>query len=228
MIIAIDGPTASGKSTVARMLAQNLGYYYVCSGLLYRALAYLLITHYGYTEHTVINVKPEDIAACFDPQEFSYIYLPLKDSQERIFFNQEDITPHLKDSVIDKITSITSTNLYVRHFVTTLQRSFARDHDIVIDGRDVGTAVFPDAQAKFFLTASIEVRAKRWLCDQKKRGNNFSVQQAIEKISDRDKRDKERDIAPLAISEDAFVVDNSNLNLQETFDLMLAYSKKRL
>lgn len=221
MIITIDGPTASGKSTIARMLAQELGYYYVCSGLLYRALAYLLINHYGYTEQTVAHVDPKDIAACFDKDKFLYLY----DAQhgERILFDNEDITPYLKDSFIDRITSITSVNEYVRHFVTILQHSLAQDHDIVIDGRDTGSAVFPHAEVRFFLTALLEIRAQRWLVDQNKHGHHFMLEQAMEKVADRDKRDMERTIAPLIIPNGGIVVDNSALTLEQTFQEMLAH-----
>lgn len=221
MIITIDGPTASGKSTIARMLAQELGYYYVCSGLLYRALAYLLINNYGYTESTVAHVDPQDIAACFDQDKFMYLY----DAEygERILFDNEDITPYLKDSFIDRITSITSVNEYVRHFVTIMQHAIKDDHDIVIDGRDTGSAVFPHADVKFFLTASLEVRAQRWLTDQNKHGHHFTLEQAMQKVADRDKRDMERAIAPLIIPNGGIVVDNSGLTLEQTFQEMLAH-----
>lgn len=224
MIITIDGPTASGKSTIARMLAKELGYYYVCSGLLYRALAYLLINNYGYTESTVAHVDPKDIAACFDQDKFVYLYDV--DQRERIVFDNEDITPYLKDSFIDRITSITSVNEYVRHFVTVLQHSLAKDHDIVIDGRDTGSAVFPHAEVRFFLTASLEVRAQRWLTDQNnKHGHHFTLEQAMEKVADRDKRDMERALAPLIIPNGGIVVDNSDLTLEQTFQEMLAHVK---
>jgi len=224
IIITIDGVVASGKSTLARMLAKHLHYYYICSGLLYRALAYLLINKYGYTEHTIINVDPKDIAACFDSNLFRYVYDDKKN--EQVFFAEQNITPYLKDSFIDKITSITSTNIHVRHFVTQLQHTLAQEHNIVIDGRDVGSAVFPHAQVKFYLTASIEVRAQRWLQDQRKQGHHYALQEAIEKIVDRDRRDKERAVAPLIIPEDAIVIDNSNLNLQETFGIMVSEVNK--
>jgi len=220
MIITIDGPTASGKSTLARMLAQRLNYYYICSGLLYRALAYLLVTYYGYTEKNIEHIALQDIAACFNPDKFIYSYDGV---HERILYDNQDITPYLKDSVIDHITSITSVNEHVRHCVTVLQHSLAAAHDIVIDGRDTGSAVFPAADVKFFLTASLQVRAQRWLYDQKKRGHNFSTHEAQEKVADRDRRDSERAVAPLIIPSDAHVIDNSNFTLEQTCAVMSEY-----
>ncbi len=224
MIITIDGPTASGKSTIARMLAHEFHYYYVCSGLLYRSLAYLLISKFGYTEHTVAHVEAHDIAACFDPQLFKYVYD--EEQQERVFFDGHDITPLLKDSFIDKISSITSVNVYVRHFVTQLQHAIAVDYNIVIDGRDVGSVVFPHAEVKFYLTASIQARAQRWLADQNKRGHHYVLQDATERIAERDRRDRERTVAPLIIPAGAVVVDNSDLSLQQTFDIMVGVVKR--
>jgi cytidylate kinase len=221
MIITIDGVVASGKSTIARMLAHKLGYYYVCSGLLYRALAYVLINKFNYTEETVHTVNPQDIAACFDSSLFSYVYD--EEHNERVFFEGQDITPYLKDSFIDKVTSITSVNVHVRHSVTQLQHTLAAEHDIVIDGRDVGSIVFPHAQVKFYLTASIEVRAQRWMNDQNRRGHHYSLQEAVEKIADRDNRDTERAIAPLIIPDGAVVVDNSNVTLDQTLKEMLIH-----
>src|ERR1700688_1140396 len=106
MIITIDGPVASGKSTVSRILAQKLGYYYLCSGLLYRALAYFFIHQCGFTVYTIANPRIEDIAHCLDHQRFVYLYD--EHSREHIFFDGHDITPYLKDSFMDKVTSIVS------------------------------------------------------------------------------------------------------------------------
>jgi CMP/dCMP kinase len=226
IVITIDGPSASGKSTIARMLAKKLHYYYVCSGLLYRALAYLLINKYGYTELTVHTINADHIAECFDSHVFTYTYDDTQ--QERILFENKDITNYLKDSFIDRVTSITSTNVYVRHCVTQLQHTLAQEHDIVIDGRDVGSAVFPQAQVKFYLTASITVRAQRWMNDQNKRGHSYCLQEAIEKINDRDNRDKEREIAPLIIPDGAIIIDNSTLDIQETLNNMIGAIYKKV
>ncbi len=221
MIITIDGPVASGKSTVSRILAQQLGYYYLCSGLLYRALAYLLVNKYGYTIETVVNLSIEDINACFDARFFVYHYD--KTGEEHIFFDAQDITPYLKDTFIDKISSIISVNKEVRSAVTAIQRTIAAHHDIVTDGRDVGSVVFPHAEFKFFVTASVAVRANRWRKDQEKYGNFLSSEQAVVSITDRDNRDKYRDIAPLIVPQDAIVIDTTELTIQQTVELIMRY-----
>jgi cytidylate kinase len=216
MIITIDGPVASGKSTVSRIVAQKLGYYYLCSGLLYRALAYLLVNKRGYTIDTVANPRMEDIAYCFDAQKFAYHYD--EHSQEHIFFDGQNITPYLKDSFMDKVTSIVSVDEQVRQAITTIQRTIALQHSIVTDGRDVGSVVFPQAEFKFFVTASVVVRAERWRKDQEKYGNHLPVDQAMAMITDRDNRDKNREVAPLIIPIDAIVIDTSELTIQQTVD----------
>jgi cytidylate kinase len=226
MIITIDGPAASGKSTVARIVAEKLGFYYICSGYLYRALAYLLVAKKGYTEQTIHSVQPEDIAACFDPLQFAYHYQP--STKEHIVFDKEDITAYLKDSTIDRIASITSVNEYVRHYVTVLQHSLAEGKNVVVDGRDVGSAVFPYADIKFYLTASMDIRAQRWRSDQNMKGHHFSLQEAIEKLTSRDRRDQERSTAPLIIPDGALVIDTSLMTLDEVYEKMLTvvYEKK--
>jgi len=219
MIITIDGPVASGKSTVGRILAQKLGYYYLYSGLLYRALGYLLIHHCKYTVETIGNIAEADIIRCFDPKKFLYCYAP--DTHERIFFDGADITPHLKDRFIDKISSIISVNEQVRHAVTQIQRFIASEYNIVTDGRDVGSVVFFHAEVKFFVTASVSIRAQRWRKDQEKYGNHFSQEEAIAIITDRDERDKNRAIAPLIVPHNAVIIDTSELNKEETVEKMM-------
>lgn len=223
MIITIDGPVASGKSTISRILAHQLKYYYLCSGLLYRALGYLLINHYGYTLETVGAPRYEDIMRCFDPHSFLYHYA--EDTQERIFFDGIDITPQLKERFMDKVASVVSVNEQVRTAITQIQRDIASEHNIVTDGRDVGSVVFPQAEYKFFVTASIDVRAMRWRKDQEKYGNHFSEQEAIAIITDRDERDKNRTIAPLIVPEGAIIIDTSDMSIEQTVDVMMGHIK---
>lgn len=223
MIITIDGPVASGKSTVSRMLAHELGYYYLCSGLLYRALSYLLITVRGYTLQTLDQVTQKDIDYCLDNGQFSYRYDA--HNGEHIFFADKNITPYLKDRLIDTVASIISVRPEVRHAITEVQHTISSCHDIVTDGRDVGSVVFPRAEYKFYVTASVEIRAQRWRKDQEKYGNHVSHQEAIAAITDRDERDKNRAIAPLIVPKNAIIIDTSDLNVEQTVKKMLEYIK---
>jgi CMP/dCMP kinase len=221
MIITLDGPVASGKSTVSRMLAHRLHYYYLNSGALYRALGYLLVHQCGCTQESIAHPHTRDIATCFDPHRFSYVYDDIH--QERIFFDGKDITPYLKDRFVDNIASVVSVDPHVREAVTAIQRHIASHHNIVTDGRDVGSVVFADADVKFFITASVEVRARRWQRDQERYGNHVSVDEAIKMITERDNRDTQRTIAPLIIPERGIVIDTSELTKEQTVEKMLGY-----
>lgn len=226
MIITIDGPVASGKSTIARILAHELHYYYVCSGLLYRALSYVLIKMRGYTVENLDCITQKDIEYCLDTNRFLYCYD--EHHYERVFFDNKDITPYLKDQLIDKGASIVSVNKDVRYAITRLQRIIAVYHDIVTDGRDVGSSVFPDAQYKFYITACVEVRAQRWRKDQEKYGYHVSQQQAIAIITDRDDRDIHREIAPLIIPEGAIVIDTSDVTIEHIVGKILEIVLKKI
>lgn len=223
IIITIDGPAASGKSTIARMLAHYFGYYYVCSGLLYRGVCYILVTQYGYTPTSVNKLCQADLEACC--QESLFVYTYNQEHQERVIYDTVDITPYLKDSQIDDIVPIISTHEYVRGFVKKMQHAIARNHNIVIDGRDVGSLVFPDATVKFFLTASLEVRAHRWMTDQNAHGHTYDINHAMKSVSERDEKDKNRTVAPLIIPDNAYVIDNSLLTLPETIEKMVTIIK---
>lgn len=219
MIITIDGPTASGKSTTAQLLAQKLGFYYLNSGLLYRAFAYILL-HNGYTVDTIAHVKSSDIVAYLGQSRLTY------DADEAnnpiVKFDGTDITYALKGSaLIDQSASIVSANNDVRQMLLKIQRDFGQVHSLVIDGRDAGTVVFPNAEYKFYLTADIRVRAGRLMIDQQARGNNLTLQEACSQIEMRDKRDIERTSAPLKVPVGAIIVDNSLWSLEETVRHML-------
>ncbi|HSC25320.1 MAG TPA: (d)CMP kinase [Candidatus Babeliales bacterium] len=221
MIITIDGPTASGKSTVGRILAHKLGFYYVCSGLMYRAIAYVLINHCGCTLETLNDISIEKFKQYIDSDRFTYTYN--EESQEHIFFDNNDVTAYLKDTLIDRATSIISINKNIRSKVTSMQRAIAANHNIVIDGRDVGSVVFPQAEIKFFITASLIVRASRWRKDQQKYNHFFSIEESTKFITERDERDKNRIIAPLIVPKDAIILDTSSLNAEETVSLIMSH-----
>ena len=221
MIITIDGPTASGKSSLGRLLAKELEYYYIYSGLLYRALAYQLMNEYGYTQQNINqpnHQQVQDIIA-----HMRYEYSP--EGREHIFFDDEDITSFLKEGEMDQMASIVSTNKFVREQIYEWQRTIANDHDVVIDGRDAGTVVFPDAQFKFFLTARPQIRAERWRTQQKKQHNDIGFDEALDFITVRDERDSTREHAPLKLAQDGILVDNSDIDLKDTLERILKHIK---
>jgi len=223
MIITIDGPAASGKSTAARLLAKRLGYYYLNSGLLYRALSYLLLEN-GYTLETIVSPSEPDIKQYLDPEHLAYV----SDDQTNahIYFDNEEITEFLKNERIDKAASLVSTNKTVRSYLLDYQRQLASTHDVIVEGRDSGTVVFPQAQIKFFLSASIEVRAERWQKELEEKGIKISIQEVQQQLYERDKRDTERAIAPLKVPDNAIIVDNSLYTIAETVDILAHYVKK--
>ncbi len=226
MIITIDGPVASGKSTIGRALAKVLGYYYVNSGALYRALAYLLISKKNYSIEKLESPDIIDIQECVDPDRFKYHYDPIY--KESITFDGVDITAYLGTSEIGNGASILSTNLAVREEINNYMRALSRSCNLVVDGRDAGTVVFPGADMKFFLTATLAMRMKRWLKAQAAIGNHYTSGQAMEMILERDKRDRERKVAPLIIPEDAIIVDNSQMTRAQTLSYILMLLKSKL
>jgi len=224
MIITIDGPAASGKSTVSRKLARKLGFYYLNTGLLYRAIAYLLINKCSYKDNQLKDPDPLDLKEYIDPSRLVYDFD--QDFKEQIVFDNQNITPYLKTSFIDKGASVVSTNKMVRDLLLDIQRSAAQRFNIVVDGRDTGTVVFPEADIKIFLSASLKVRAERWRKEQEERGNRFSEEEAKNILEDRDKRDKERETAPLAIPDNAIFVENSKLDADQTLAQIMDFIRE--
>lgn len=223
MIVTIDGPTASGKSTVAQRVAQELGYYYLPTGWFYRAVAYILVTKCSYTEQMLEDPLWSDIAGCVDSTKLLYTYE--QGSGGKMFYDGKDITSYLKDAQIDTYVAIISPLPDIRELVTQAQRNFAALHNAVIEGRDTGSVVFPNADYKFYLTASLKVRGARWMADQAKRGNSFTQQEAQDQITHRDVRDEEREISPLIVPKGAFIVDNSEMDLNQTVQTIMSFIK---
>jgi cytidylate kinase len=209
MIITIDGPVGSGKSSVAKSLSKRLNMYYLNTGLLYRAIAYIFFNMMQETDMTCIN-------------DIHYMY---EDGRPRILFRGKDITSHLYDHTIGQQASLLSAKTEIREAILELQRNIAKKHALVAEGRDCGSVVFPHADYKFFLTARVDARAKRIFQD-KSRGNMASSFEKVKvELEKRDERDKTRDIAPLIIPDGAIVVDNSDLNLEQTIEKMIEYIK---
>ncbi|MBA3954511.1 (d)CMP kinase [Candidatus Dependentiae bacterium] len=214
MIITIDGPAASGKSTVARLLAQQLDYYYLNSGLLYRALAYVM------HDQDITHVSESGLLALLDPACFTYCSTVAGGA---IIYKSQDITPYLKSPSIDQVASRISALKEVRQALLEFQRSFARSYSLVTDGRDCGTVVFPHADYKFFLIAAVEVRAARWQKDQIKKGINLSLKESQQRIEERDQRDSTRVLSPLVVAADAYIIDNSQLTQEQTVAVLFEH-----
>jgi len=226
MIITIDGPTASGKSTVARELARSLGFLYLSSGLLYRGLAYCLHAECQYTPEQMQDPHADDIARCVhDMKALSY---ETSSVGERVLLHGVDITTNLKTPEIDDYASRIAMTAIVRNAINAWQHRLAQGKDAVVEGRDCGSTVFAQAAIKFFLTACDEIRAQRWQRDQSKKGNQFTHQEAYARIQERDRRDTTRTLAPLIIPRGATVVDNSTLTVEQTVEYMITATQSFL
>lgn len=218
MIITIDGPSASGKSTVAKLLAQQLGFYYLNTGFLYRALAFLLQEKYGATQHDLIAPKEEVLQQLLAPVRLDYNYEYKQGAQ--IIFDGTNITNYLKTPGVSQAASILSKNARVRQLLLNVQRQLAHDHNVVVEGRDTGSVVFPNADYKFFLTASNKERARRWVADQAHKGVFLSLKEAENELSIRDKRDRKREIAPLIVPSDARCIDATVMSINDVINLI--------
>lgn len=199
MIITIDGPSASGKSTIARMLAQELGCFYLNTGMLYRAFAYAVV-HDGIDPQ---NITEADIAAVIARLAYTYQH-----GNAYMLLQNSDISSMLENKIIDQAASRISALPIVRKHIDAWQRALVNNHDSVIDGRDSGSVVFAHADHKFYVTASDEIRAQRWLDKQSERGNVFDLAYALDQIQSRDRRDMQRAAAPLIVPEGATVIMN--------------------
>lgn len=225
MIITIDGPTASGKSSVARALADRLGMYHLNSGLLFRAYAYLMSMYKKEQPDASFEDALAYVTRYIASGRLEYRYDAVNGAQ--LLCDGYDSTPYLKSPQIDQETSAMSMRPDIRSTVQKMQHMIAQTHDVVVDGRDAGSVVFPHADYKFFLTADVAVRAVRWQKDQERRGFCMTQQEAVAAISERDRRDQERTVAPLKIAHDAQLIDNSHLTFEETVQEFLKYVVKK-
>jgi cytidylate kinase len=217
VIVTIDGPTASGKSSVAKFLAQRLGIHALNTGLLYRAVGYCFKQRYGAAAlqpnaQGELKLSSQDFRMI---DEIRYEYL---DGASQIFYGQENITDKLQHDDIGKLSSVAGAHRVIRERLLPILRDIAKKYDVVADGRDCGTVIFPFASFKFYLTARTEVRAQRRFHDYAA-DPSVTLADVIKNLEERDFRDMTREIAPLVIPADAEVIDNSDLTLQETVEV---------
>ena len=211
MIIAIDGPAATGKSTTAKALAERLGFTYLDTGAMYRAITLLILRK---------KVQIGENFALISLLEKFDLKIEQHEKQKLVILNGEDVSNDIRRLDVTKYVSEVSALPAVRKSLVKIQRKIAKDKDCVMEGRDIGTVVFPDAEVKFYVVADYDVRAKRRLLDFKKLGEEKSIDELIEELKNRDKYDSEREYSPLLKANDAIKVDTTNLTIEEQVDLM--------
>ena len=219
MNIAIDGPAGAGKSTIAKRLAKKLGFIYVDTGAMYRARAYYFLQHN-------IDAKDENAiaAACPDVD----VTITYENGEQQVLLNGENVNGVIRKEEVGNMASSTSVYPVVRKKLVELQRQLAKSADVIMDGRDIGTCVLPDAQVKIYLTASSATRAKRRYDELTEKGVSCDLAEIEKDIIDRDYRDMHRETSPLRQAEDAVLVDSSEMNIDEVVDAIYqVYSEAR-
>ncbi len=217
--IAIDGPAGAGKSTIAKLVAERLDCIYVDTGALYRSLAYFCLNN-----NIDIEADDKELSGLFEECRIKVKYF---DSIQYVYLNDEDISGKIRDEKVGNIASIISSRKPTRDKLLNIQRDIARVENVVMDGRDIGTVVLPDAELKIFLTASVECRAERRYKELINKGQEVDFEKIKQDIIIRDKQDTEREIAPLCQAEDGILVDSSNLSIDEVCDEIVRLYAKR-
>lgn len=211
--IAIDGPAGAGKSTIAKLIASEKGYIYLDTGAMYRALAVYALKN----GVDLLDEKAVDKLVVGVDMDIKYI-----DGIQHIIVCGEDVTSKIRENHVSKAASDISAHPSVRIKLVELQREFAKTHDVVLDGRDIGTFVLPDTPYKFYLTASAEVRAERRVKDLAERGQTVDFKTVLEEIKQRDYNDSHRQFAPLRQADDAVFIDSSEMSIDEVKDFILS------
>ena len=203
--IAIDGPAGAGKSTIARRLAQELGYYYVDTGAIYRTVAYFL---------DLLGISPKDVDGVERYIDELTIQIEYDENgAQHMIMNGMDVTGDIRTQDISQKASLVSAHAVVRDVLLDMQRDVAKAHNVIMDGRDIGTVVLPKADVKIFLTASPEVRAQRRTLELQAKGQKANYEQILKEIQQRDYQDTHRPIAPLKMAKDSIKVDTSDMDI---------------
>ncbi|EGQ2941702.1 (d)CMP kinase, partial [Staphylococcus pseudintermedius] len=209
--IALDGPAAAGKSTIAKRVAAQLGMIYVDTGAMYRAITYYYLNNKErFTDFTSL-ISEIDLRLGYDAEK-----------GQRVFLNDNDVTDFLRENDVTQNVSYVSSIKEVRQFLVQVQQKLAADKGIVMDGRDIGTTVLPDAEVKVYMIASVEERAERRYKDNQERGIESSIEQLKKDIAERDAYDMNREISPLKKAEDAIEIDTTGLSIEQVTDKILS------
>jgi cytidylate kinase len=218
LIVAIDGPSAAGKSTAGMRVAKRLGYLYIESGAFYRALAWKVREQ---------GIDPADNAALQRLSGATVIEVVRRPDGARILVDQRDVTDQLRTPDMSRIAAQIASNPLVREPMLRLQRTLAKDGGVVMEGRDIGTVVFPDADVKFYLDADTRIRGERRYKELRAKGMDVELQTTIDEIVARDRKDMSRAVAPLRKADDAIALDSTALTLDEVVDTMVAAVERR-
>ena len=217
--IAIDGPAGAGKSTIARRVAGELGALYIDTGAMYRTIALYLLRN---------GIDCEDENALSDALEKMQIGIGYENGMQQMLLNGENVTGLIRSEEVSQMASISSAKPVVREKLMDLQRNLARENDVLMDGRDIGTRILPDAGLKIFLTASVEARAQRRFLEMQEKGIECSLEEIQKDIEERDWRDSHRETAPLKQAEDAVLVDTSDMSIGEVTEHIIRLAESRM
>lgn len=217
--IAIDGPAGAGKSTAAKLAAKELGFIYVDTGAMYRTIAlYLLRSGTDIEDEGALQAALEDID----------VGISYEQNVQHMILNGEDVSGLIRTPEVSDMASRSSARPAVRKKLLDLQRQLAAREDVLMDGRDIGTAILPQADLKIFLTASVEERARRRFLEMKEKGEECSEEEIRKEIEERDYRDMHREISPLVQAKDAILLDTSDMTLEQVVEKITALAKERL
>lgn len=217
--VAIDGPAGAGKSTIAKLVAKEMGYIYVDTGAMYRAIALDVLRQ---------GIAPEDEVSIAQVCENVVVEIKYVDGAQQVLLNGENVTTMIREEAVGNMASATSVYSCVRSKLLSLQQELASKEDVIMDGRDIGTCVLPNAQVKIFLTASVETRANRRYKELQDKGVECNLQEIMKDIEDRDYRDMNREISPLKQAEDAILVDSSDMTIDEVVNCIVSHCKERV
>lgn len=218
--IAIDGPAGAGKSTIARRIAESMQFVYVDTGAIYRTVAYAVCRdHADASDAACIEALLPKLSLQLDWQE---------DGVQHMILDGQDVTAEIRRPEISAMASVVSAIPGVRQFLLDTQRSVAKTHSVIMDGRDIGTVVLPNADVKIYLSASAEVRARRRWLELQAQNRPDTYEEVLRDMQERDYRDMHRDIAPLRQAEDAICVDTSALNLEESISAIETVIREKL
>ena len=216
--IAIDGQAGAGKSTIAKRVAKELSFIYVDTGAMYRAVALYLIKN---------GISPEDEAGLLRACGQIHISIEYENGEQQVILNGENVTGQLRNEEVGNMASAAAAKPCVRETLLTLQRDLAVKADVLMDGRDIGTNILPDAQLKIYLTASVETRAGRRFRELQEKGEACTLEAIAKDIEERDRKDMSRETAPLKMAEDAVLVDSSEMDIEEVAARIISLYRER-